>query len=1194
MKITNNRESILYFVLILTTILFLLCFIIFITVPAEQCIANAETLSASTYEEESAILTESDDIDGYEGWTIRDYAEMRTIPNITYKDTDLVLNTTTDDVIVKIVPKGYFMSSGDNLYIGKEYGFFIHTEQCANIAGANNMYSTVVVFDIINSLNMVESKDIATTEVEVLYQYEFIYLSPQESHYTVLSVGGDFLLTPIHYTAESAGIVIPLARGTADIRKYDVVDTYYLKDVSFAATLQNAQNLNQYDEGYEAYRDDGAFFIGGAYCYSGQEWVDKVPSGSDAAEWFYTAATIAGGILTFVPGANGIGALTLAASIGFFIGDIVQSHVSVLQDASSRSICVENEYNTRLSQVQYDGQLTKTMGVSVNTAAELSYLYGNGDFVRMEYDISSTPNDKIPHTWFCREIGLKIVDNNGNLVCAPEIGVHGFDLYEEEYAELDMNGGIAYLLPNGNNTFTFKPQYSGEYIFDFGINSHITLKAADIMIAEESDGFHINLEGGEICDLRVLNNTDERLILEFAVEPTLDRMATLAEGEKYIVKLEVDIAQCVTVSSGNENVEVGIYVKNDAGTLVRYEPNGLSWSAAPSISFTFIPGDYYILLDNKGSETTASVSIEAVHAVTAGSNNVSFGENWVHFSFVPAKGGGYVFTLSADAPASVQMILYDANMQPINMISHSVLYRADGFMANSQYYIAIRSLDNGALSGILTIEEWNNAFAWYVEGEKITGQAIELFKGWEYDIYFTVNDDVVIRSFSQTFFSTVVGLVLPHESNIYTIVPNDIPLDAVVQLSANASEGLVYDFYLEITFKPNDMVVAQKTESYADTTDFFFVVNDSHVKSVNYTIEFRNLLLVKTVINESFNVSGKGEYLVTHSIPAQALYSATFSITSITYNNREVPYSGEQSSRNFMLMFGKGDGTPENPIRLYSSYHYLNFVLLVSMQMDAASSLSWRLETDIDISSLSVGMIPCFYGVFDGAGHTLSGLTIEIPTIAYDEEQNFGWVGINKGTIKNVVLDRAIITAPVYHSGAWVNVGVVAGINAADGVITNVRVTNAEINTNRNMSSVGGLVGVNEGRIEFLCTIVGSSIFSNGDTGAICGENTGIINDVIVLSVQLSYYATVQARSIGSAVGYCPSGDISGCGVSIVTITVTGADAGIVPNIGIFVGHFTTAASVSPSYSAVTVNLDNLPESQRGNSYTDRYYGNYT
>lgn len=119
MKSAINKQYIIQAIAII--ILLLIAIVILITLPCNQLIANAEMAALPTPEAESAILTESDDVEGYSGKTIRDYEEIRTIPNIGYELSDLVLNTTTDDAIVKIVPKAYFMTPGDTLYVGKEY-----------------------------------------------------------------------------------------------------------------------------------------------------------------------------------------------------------------------------------------------------------------------------------------------------------------------------------------------------------------------------------------------------------------------------------------------------------------------------------------------------------------------------------------------------------------------------------------------------------------------------------------------------------------------------------------------------------------------------------------------------------------------------------------------------------------------------------------------------------------------------------------------------------------------------------------------------------------------------------------------------------------------------------------------------------------------------------------------------------------
>ena len=60
-------------------ILLLITFIILVTLPTGQGVASAEGTSTLTPEEESALLTESDDVEGYAGKTIRDYEEIRTM-----------------------------------------------------------------------------------------------------------------------------------------------------------------------------------------------------------------------------------------------------------------------------------------------------------------------------------------------------------------------------------------------------------------------------------------------------------------------------------------------------------------------------------------------------------------------------------------------------------------------------------------------------------------------------------------------------------------------------------------------------------------------------------------------------------------------------------------------------------------------------------------------------------------------------------------------------------------------------------------------------------------------------------------------------------------------------------------------------------------------------------------------------------
>lgn len=1169
-------------------IMVLVMFLIVFINSSSESIAVAENVSTMAAEEESAMLTESDDIAGYAGKTIRDYESVRTIPDISHDGIDLVLNTSTDDAIVKIVPKAYFMTAGNELYIGREYGFFIHTEHCADIAGSNNMYSTVLVFDIDNVTDMVANNDTAVTKVTVLYQYEFIYLSPQESHYTVLSDAGDFLITKINFDSAHSGIVIPLARHTADIRRYNQVDTYYLNDISFGASLMNVQNSNYGDSGYDPSQDAGAFFIAGTYSYQGKEYVDNKPTGSDAAQWFHSIATIAGGIVTLTPGFNLLGLALVGDGILFLVKDVVEAHIDTMQDVSGKCVNIVNEYNTRLSQVQYDGQLTKSLAIAVNSDQMRSYLFGVNDYVQMEYDISSTPTDKIPYTWFQREIGIKVVDKDGNKIVTPEVGSHDFKLYEEDYVDVNLNGGTAYLLPNESNTFTFVPEYSGEYSFDFGAgNSNVEFVVNGQAVNVGTNGFDVSMTGGETYDIRVSNKTNVRQIYDFSTEPSSDSTVSVGNHDEYVVKWSLTSPQFKTLTTDKGNISIEVYVKNANGTFDLYAPGGYAWISAPSMSFPFPAGEYYIVLKNiTSSALTATLSANDVPVVTEGGNDVTFGRNWTYYRFTPSA-ASYTLTLDTDVDFA-QMQLYDSSLQSVDIITGSMMFTANGLNSGARYYLAIRTDDTDNVSGDVVIEKSQNAYAWYIDGVKVNGNSVTLARDWEYDIELIVNDTVSLRELQQS-----SNEPFSHNAaNVRNIhIPADVALGAVVTLHAYVTDDYVAAHYLNVTVAANNKI-AISYENWTDTTDVNFQVNDALIQKINYEITYKNALFISESITGSVTVTKTGLYTASADIGSALIYNGKIKIQSIIYNGNELVLSTALSEITLNTNYGKGDGTAENPYKINAARHYMTFLFAAGLCDGTEATIYWTMGADVTIPDSFSIPIPEFYGVFDGGGYTLSGLTLEIPASSFDEEQNYGWAAINKGTIKNVKFTDVTISAPVWHSGAWVNIGVAAGTNA--GLIENVEVMGADVNTNRNMSSVGGIAGCNDSGATVRNCIVGITIgnpntvqiFSNGDTGLICGENWGTVDECLARLAAINYYATANNRSIGGIVGYCPAGELTNCTTLIVGITVAGADAGIVPSMGTIVGNIKSSVVFTGNEDATIMDLEKLPESQRANSNT--------
>ena len=147
-----------------------------------------------------------------------------------------------------------------------------------------------------------------------------------------------------------------------------------------------------------------------------------------------------------------------------------------------------------------------------------------------------------------------------------------------------------------------------------------------------------------------------------------------------------------------------------------------------------------------------------------------------------------------------------------------------------------------------------------------------------------------------------------------------------------------------------------------------------------------------------------------------------------------------------------------------------------------------------------------FKGVFDGQGHTISGIRI------YSSDDNQGIFGYNKGTVRNVILDDARITGNTYvggivghndegtiencHSTATVLIGSpggnphyyggIAGENdgTIDGCTSSATISEA--------SYCGGIVGYNDmASIIMNCLAIGATIHGYSPVGAIVGRNDG-------------------------------------------------------------------------------------------------------
>lgn len=233
--------------------------------------------------------------------------------------------------------------------------------------------------------------------------------------------------------------------------------------------------------------------------------------------------------------------------------------------------------------------------------------------------------------------------------------------------------------------------------------------------------------------------------------------------------------------------------------------------------------------------------------------------------------------------------------------------------------------------------------------------------------------------------------------------------------------------------------------------------------------------------------------------------------------------------------------------------------------MNADRGADYRLGNDVDARPTALwndgaGFDPIgtdpgpFTGRLDGAGHVVSGLTVD-----RGEEVMVGLFGQTEGAVERIGLEGVSVTG---HS----SVGGLAGINV--GSVTASYVTGAVSATLDGIVGSGGLIGLNYGEVRE--SFVAATVTGHTTVGGLVG-----INQVPGGTVEASY-------SIGSVSGSDVVGGLTGANEGSATATFAAAS---VAGDGDNVGGLTGRRAASASYWDVPAS--GLEESGGGTGFGD-------
>ena len=239
-----------------------------------------------------------------------------------------------------------------------------------------------------------------------------------------------------------------------------------------------------------------------------------------------------------------------------------------------------------------------------------------------------------------------------------------------------------------------------------------------------------------------------------------------------------------------------------------------------------------------------------------------------------------------------------------------------------------------------------------------------------------------------------------------------------------------------------------------------------------------------------------------------------------------------------------GDGTEESPYLISNKTHLNNVRNHRSSHFKMVADITFT-EADFSVRGEfyndGQGWQPIgtdggtpFIGVFDGNGHIIKGLYVNIQTT--DRNVYAGLFGYSRGMIKNLGMTDGSVsstsTSTSSYSYSYSYAGGIAGYNG--GTISNCynagRVSTSSSSSSR--SNAGGIAGYNGGTIRD-CYNTGSvsatatSTSSSSHAGGIAGENDGTISNCYNTG-SVSSTASYSSSYVGGIAGY-NGGTISNC-----------------------------------------------------------------
>ncbi len=513
---------------------------------------------------------------------------------------------------------------------------------------------------------------------------------------------------------------------------------YYIANPRFASFLQNENSLNYGDQGYSKKDDMGTIIEQANLYYNG---IVTIKDGVTQDEGLMIAQSVATGLIdlffNLIPGGNTAGAIYGTITD---ITDILSS----VDEATGYKVVELNQgsdgqvfYKSRAAQEQEPESVPFTRCIATSSTNDILLTDDSSSYIAcdtiindsnsrsrinqvVQFDILQTSEDSPTKN----KVYMNNVDDNGKII--PFVAYRENILFTEMEPYFNISGDNidgksvpVYLLPEGEQTITISPKYSGNYSFSVPSNAQFSINNTSV------NNNQCYLEGGVKYTIKLSNSlTSQKIISELTCR--------LADE----------------ISLGNNTLSL----KGNATQIVKILPNkdGFYEISLNSLNAVIVNGD--ILSGNKYSVHFENGVTKYLLLKNNSSQNIDLrltvsepqliGES-VQQSF---SAGKYLrkFINSNDYTSRFKLTFSGSDNTNFVLVSNS-----DDELESTPSYINGNSVYTFALSPLqecyvyfdfsssteFKIEEDDSQWVWVIDGRVYVDNIIELARADEYEFY---------------------------------------------------------------------------------------------------------------------------------------------------------------------------------------------------------------------------------------------------------------------------------------------------------------------------------------------------------------------------------------------------------------------------------------------------------------------------